>query len=79
MVKNKQLFLRCEQLRTETTKIDSSSLDSAINDLLCDVVALRNGNRQNLLRARSILSEYKEEKPAVEENHVNVVQHNKKL
>lgn len=62
-VKNRQLFLNCEQLRTQTNSIDTHTIDAAVNNLLADVVALRNTNKNNILAAKSLNTTYSLQKP----------------
>jgi hypothetical protein len=50
-----------------------------VNEVLVEVVALRNKNKQDVLKARGLLMEHREEKPFIQENHASVAQQNKQL
>lgn len=57
-VKNKQLFYRCEKLKGESSKVNASENDGEINELLCEVTALKNTNKHSLQKAKFILSDH---------------------
>lgn len=78
-IKNKQLFYRCEELKRQVEEIDASAPNDAVHAALLEVVALRNKNKADVLKAKSLLMEHREEKPFVQENHANVAQQNKQL
>ena len=59
--------------------LDPASENEAVHEALVEVVALRNKNKQDVLRAKSLLMEHREERPFIEENHASVAQQNKQL
>lgn len=58
ILKNRQLFQKCERLKVEAQKISTVNLDQSINELLQTVVRLRNTNKANIIQAKQILSSY---------------------
>jgi hypothetical protein len=78
-IKNKQLFYRCEELKKYVERFDNSSENNAVHEVLIDVVSLRNKNKLDVMMARNLLQEHREEKPFVEENYANVFVQNKQL
>jgi hypothetical protein len=59
--------------------LDPASDNETVHEALVEVVALRNKNKQDVLRAKSLLMEHREERPFIEENHASVAQQNKQL
>jgi len=59
-VKNRQLFLRCQQLRREVENQDSEAENEANNTVLREVVALTIDNKRSVLKAKELLDETQE-------------------
>ncbi len=78
-IKNKQLFYRCQEIQRQADSLDTSSDHEAVQQALVEVVALRNQNKQDVLKAKTLLLEHGEEKPFIQENHASVAQQNKQL
>lgn len=54
-VKNKQLFYRCEELKKYIERFNYSAENEAVHEVLIDVVNLRNQNKMDIVKARSLL------------------------
>jgi hypothetical protein len=55
-IKNKQLFYRCEELKRQVEGFNSSAENDAVHEVLIEVVGLRNKNKQDLLKAKGLLT-----------------------
>ena len=55
-VNNKQLEYRCQQAQLSSNEIDLSPEDQQLNQLLADVVAIKNSNKANIRKAKLILA-----------------------
>jgi hypothetical protein len=78
-IKNKQLFYRCQEIQRQADSLDTGADHDAVQQVLAEVVALRNQNKQDVLKAKTLLLEHREEKPFIQENHASVAQQNKQL
>lgn len=54
-IKNKQLFYRCQQIQRQTDAFDTAADHEAVQQALVEMVAIRNQNKQDLLKAKSLL------------------------
>lgn len=78
-VKNRQLFLRCQQLRREVENQDSEADNETTNAVLREVVNLTSKNRKSVLKAKELLDETQEERPFLEENLGRVAEQNRQM